>query len=49
MASDRLCELGYDEAQVEEALEMFQNCESKVIPACHSLHTKSNTTVTPYN
>nr|XP_046249255.1 ubiquitin-associated protein 1-like [Scatophagus argus] len=29
MASDRLCELGYDEAQVEEALEMFQNCESK--------------------
>ncbi|KAG8012717.1 Ubiquitin-associated protein 1-like [Nibea albiflora] len=28
-ASDRLCELGYDEAQVEEALEMFQNCESK--------------------
>ncbi|XP_068170200.1 ubiquitin-associated protein 1-like isoform X2 [Antennarius striatus] len=29
-ASDRLCELGYDEAQVEEALEMFQNCESKV-------------------
>lgn len=33
VASDRLCELGYDEAQVEEALEMFQNCESKVIPA----------------
>lgn len=30
-ASDRLCELGYDEAQVEEALEMFQNCESKVL------------------
>lgn len=30
MASDRLCELGYDEAQVEEALEMFPNCESKV-------------------
>ncbi|XP_019130589.2 ubiquitin-associated protein 1-like [Larimichthys crocea] len=28
-ASDRLCGLGYDEAQVEEALEMFQNCESK--------------------
>ncbi|XP_069564311.1 ubiquitin-associated protein 1-like [Brachyistius frenatus] len=28
-ASDRLCALGYDEAQVEEALEMFQNCESK--------------------
>ncbi|KAM9854968.1 uncharacterized protein ACBR49_003509 [Aulostomus maculatus] len=29
IASDHLCELGYDEAQVEEALEMFQNCESK--------------------
>ncbi|XP_054475554.1 ubiquitin-associated protein 1-like [Anoplopoma fimbria] len=29
VASDRLCKLGYDEAQVEEALEMFQNCESK--------------------
>ncbi|XP_070828826.1 ubiquitin-associated protein 1-like [Chaetodon trifascialis] len=29
VASDHLCELGYDEAQVEEALEMFQNCESK--------------------
>ncbi|XP_035520748.1 ubiquitin-associated protein 1-like [Morone saxatilis] len=29
MATDRLCKLGYDEAQVEEALEMFQNCESK--------------------
>lgn len=37
VASDRLCELGYDEAQVEEALEMFQNCESKVILAHHSL------------
>ena len=33
VVSDRLCELGYDEAQVEEALEMFQNCESKVTPA----------------
>uniref|UniRef100_A0A3B3Z3V5 UMA domain-containing protein n=1 Tax=Poecilia mexicana TaxID=48701 RepID=A0A3B3Z3V5_9TELE len=30
VACDRLCQLGYDEAQVEEALEMFQNCESKV-------------------
>lgn len=30
MTCDRLCELGYDEAQVEEALEMFQNCETKV-------------------
>uniref|UniRef100_A0A8C7YFT9 Ubiquitin associated protein 1-like a n=1 Tax=Oryzias sinensis TaxID=183150 RepID=A0A8C7YFT9_9TELE len=29
VASDHLCQLGYDEAQVEEALEMFQNCESK--------------------
>lgn len=29
-ARNHLCELGYDEAQVEEALEMFQNCESKV-------------------
>ncbi|XP_047243408.1 ubiquitin-associated protein 1-like isoform X2 [Girardinichthys multiradiatus] len=29
VACDRLCQLGYDEAQVEEALEMFQNCESK--------------------
>uniref|UniRef100_A0A8C9RY30 Ubiquitin associated protein 1 like n=1 Tax=Scleropages formosus TaxID=113540 RepID=A0A8C9RY30_SCLFO len=26
---DRLCRLGYDETQVEEALEMFQNCETK--------------------
>lgn len=30
VACDRLCERGYDEAQVEEALEMFQNCETKV-------------------
>ncbi|XP_054633144.1 ubiquitin-associated protein 1-like isoform X2 [Dunckerocampus dactyliophorus] len=29
VACNHLCELGYDEAQVEEALEMFQNCESK--------------------
>ncbi|XP_071752746.2 uncharacterized protein LOC139909511 [Centroberyx gerrardi] len=29
VASNRLCGLGYDEAQVDEALEMFQNCESK--------------------
>ncbi|XP_036390589.1 ubiquitin-associated protein 1-like [Megalops cyprinoides] len=29
MACDRLCDLGYEEAQVEEALEMFQNCETK--------------------
>ncbi|XP_048014552.1 ubiquitin-associated protein 1-like [Megalobrama amblycephala] len=26
---DRLCRLGYEKTQVEEALEMFQNCESK--------------------
>lgn len=31
VACDHLCELGYDETQVEEALEMFQNCETKVI------------------
>lgn len=30
-ARSNLCELGYDEAQVEEALEMFHNCESKVM------------------
>lgn len=30
MACDHLCQLGYDIAQVEEALEMFQNCETKV-------------------
>lgn len=30
VACDHLCQLGYDVAQVEEALEMFQNCESKV-------------------
>ncbi|KAM9377778.1 ubiquitin-associated protein 1-like [Pholidichthys leucotaenia] len=29
VTSEHLCQLGYDEAQVEEALEMFQNCESK--------------------
>ncbi|KAJ8340336.1 hypothetical protein SKAU_G00349690 [Synaphobranchus kaupii] len=26
---DRLCKLGYDSVQVEEALEMFHNCETK--------------------
>ncbi|XP_042617272.1 LOW QUALITY PROTEIN: ubiquitin-associated protein 1-like [Cyprinus carpio] len=36
-ACDRLCELGYDEAQVEEALEMFQNCESKAEEFLHLL------------
>nr|XP_001343852.1 ubiquitin-associated protein 1-like [Danio rerio]XP_017209784.1 ubiquitin-associated protein 1-like [Danio rerio]XP_017209785.1 ubiquitin-associated protein 1-like [Danio rerio] len=29
MSCDRLCRLGYEKTQVEEALEMFQNCESK--------------------
>ncbi|XP_051561727.1 ubiquitin-associated protein 1-like [Myxocyprinus asiaticus] len=37
VACDRLCELGYDEAQVEEALEMFQNCESKAEEFLHLL------------
>ncbi|XP_034541001.1 ubiquitin-associated protein 1-like [Notolabrus celidotus] len=37
VASDRLCDLGYDEAQVEEALEMFQNCESKAAEFLHLL------------
>lgn len=30
MSCDRLCRLGYEKTQVEEALEMFQNCEAKV-------------------
>ncbi|XP_029991529.1 ubiquitin-associated protein 1-like [Sphaeramia orbicularis] len=29
VACERLVQLGYDEGQVEEALEMFQNCETK--------------------
>ncbi|XP_017570472.1 ubiquitin-associated protein 1-like [Pygocentrus nattereri] len=29
LACDRLCALGYEKSQVEDALEMFQNCESK--------------------
>ncbi|XP_016887896.1 ubiquitin-associated protein 1-like [Cynoglossus semilaevis] len=29
VACDHLCQLGYDMVQVEEALEMFQNCETK--------------------
>ncbi|XP_016140373.1 ubiquitin-associated protein 1-like [Sinocyclocheilus grahami] len=37
VACDRLCELGYDEAQVEEALEMFQNCETKAEEFLHLL------------
>ncbi|KAJ8343936.1 hypothetical protein SKAU_G00312650 [Synaphobranchus kaupii] len=37
MTCDRLCDLGYDEAQVEEALEMFQNCETKAAEFLHLL------------
>ncbi|XP_046898801.1 ubiquitin-associated protein 1-like [Hypomesus transpacificus] len=37
VACDRLCEQGYDEAQVEEALEMFQNCETKAEEFLHLL------------
>lgn len=37
VACDRLCQLGYDETQVEEALEMFQNCESKAAEFLHLL------------
>ncbi|XP_068598003.1 ubiquitin-associated protein 1-like [Brachionichthys hirsutus] len=29
LSRDHLCQQGYDMAQVEEALEMFQNCETK--------------------
>ncbi|GAA6104379.1 ubiquitin-associated protein 1-like [Tachysurus ichikawai] len=37
VASEHLCELGYDECQVEEALEMFQNCETKAKEFLHLL------------
>ncbi|XP_071373090.1 ubiquitin-associated protein 1-like [Centroberyx affinis] len=37
VACDHLCELGYDAAQVEEALEMFQNCETKAEEFLHLL------------
>ncbi|KPP77591.1 ubiquitin-associated protein 1-like [Scleropages formosus] len=37
VACDRLCKLGYDEAQVQEALEMFQNCETKAAEFLHLL------------
>lgn len=30
VACDHLCQLGFETALVEEALEMFQNCEAKV-------------------
>ncbi|KAM8895097.1 uncharacterized protein ubap1lb isoform 2-T2 [Spinachia spinachia] len=37
VACDRLCQLGYDVALVEEALEMFQNCETKAQEFLHLL------------
>ncbi|KAI5101246.1 ubiquitin-associated protein 1-like isoform X1 [Silurus meridionalis] len=37
VACDHLCELGYDKTQVEEALEMFQNCETKAAEFLHLL------------
>ncbi|XP_041638462.1 ubiquitin-associated protein 1-like [Cheilinus undulatus] len=37
VACDHLCQLGYDMAQVEEALEMFQNCETKAQEFLHLL------------
>ncbi|XP_070410689.1 ubiquitin-associated protein 1 isoform X2 [Nothobranchius furzeri] len=35
VACDHLCEQGYDMDQVEEALEMFQNCETKAEEFLH--------------
>ncbi|XP_069574534.1 uncharacterized protein ubap1lb [Brachyistius frenatus] len=37
VACDHLCQLGYDMVQVEEALEMFQNCETKAQEFLHLL------------
>ncbi|XP_028258390.1 ubiquitin-associated protein 1-like [Parambassis ranga] len=37
VACDHLCQLGYDKAQVEEALEMFQNCKTKAEEFLHLL------------
>ncbi|KAL6112652.1 ubap1l [Pungitius sinensis] len=37
VACDHLCQLGYDVALVEEALEMFQNCETKAEEFLHLL------------
>ncbi|XP_070822497.1 ubiquitin-associated protein 1-like [Chaetodon trifascialis] len=37
VACDHLCQMGYDMAQVEEALEMFQNCETKAEEFLHLL------------
>ncbi|KAM8762929.1 uncharacterized protein ubap1lb isoform 1-T4 [Acanthopagrus schlegelii] len=38
VACDHLCQLGYDIAEVEEALEMFQNCETKAKEFLHLLN-----------
>ncbi|KAM6942796.1 uncharacterized protein ubap1lb [Xenentodon cancila] len=38
VACDHLCQMGYDMAQVEEALEMFQNCETKAEKFLHLLN-----------
>ncbi|XP_005753636.1 ubiquitin-associated protein 1-like [Pundamilia nyererei] len=38
VACDHLCQLGYDMSQVEEALEMFQNCETKAKEFLHLLN-----------
>ncbi|XP_017275079.1 ubiquitin-associated protein 1-like [Kryptolebias marmoratus] len=37
VACDHLCQMGYDMAQVEEALEIFQNCETKAEEFLHLL------------
>ncbi|XP_061564563.1 ubiquitin-associated protein 1-like [Cololabis saira] len=37
VACDHLCQMGYDMAQVEEALEMFHNCETKAQEFLHLL------------
>ncbi|XP_034383906.1 ubiquitin-associated protein 1-like [Cyclopterus lumpus] len=37
VACDHLCQLGYEVALVEEALEMFQNCETKAEEFLHLL------------
>ncbi|XP_033483916.1 uncharacterized protein ubap1lb [Epinephelus lanceolatus] len=38
VACDHLCQLGYDTVLVEEALEMFQNCETKAEEFLHLLN-----------
>ncbi|XP_023669823.1 uncharacterized protein [Paramormyrops kingsleyae] len=37
LSCDRLCELGFDVTEVQEALEMFQNCETKAAEFLHLL------------